>query len=180
MAAINQIFELFRFNYHNQFLKAFPDLNTMNMAKRLWLRLLSEYSAEVMMHAAEKAVKESTFLPNVHEVLSRCDVAEVLGLPNVYSAYIEACRAPSPKKDFAWSHAAVYYAGRASDWYFLANTPEEKAFPVFQRNYDILLKRLQDGEELEIEIAKAIPQTIEHPLDRKEQKQRLAALMDNL
>ncbi|TNC92572.1 MAG: hypothetical protein CSH36_03845, partial [Thalassolituus sp.] len=51
MAAINQIFELFRFNYHNQFLKAFPDLDTLNMAKRLWLRLLGDYSGEVIMRA---------------------------------------------------------------------------------------------------------------------------------
>lgn len=178
--AINQIFELFRFNYHNQFLKAFPDYDTMIIAKRLWSRLLVEYSGEVIMRAAEKAVKESRFLPNVHEVSERCDVAEVLGLPNAYAAYIEACRAPSPKKDFAWSHPVVYYAGRSSDWYFLANTAEEKAFPVFQRNYDILLKRLQDGEELAMEISKAIPTTIEHPLNNREQKQRLAALIDSL
>src|SRR5690554_3009697 len=46
LSAINQIFELFRFNYHNQFLKAFPDLDTLNIAKRLWLRLLSEYRSE--------------------------------------------------------------------------------------------------------------------------------------
>ncbi|WP_419811868.1 replication protein P [Bacterioplanoides sp.] len=178
--AINQIFELFRFNYHNQFLKAFPDYDTMIMAKRLWSRLLVEYSGEVIMRAAEKAVKESRFLPSVHEVLERCDSAEVLGLPNAYAAYIEACRAPSPKKEYRWSHPAVYFAGRASDWYFIANTPEDKAFPVYKRNYEILLKRIQNGEELEMEIARAIPETIEHPLNNKEQKQRLAALMKAL
>jgi hypothetical protein len=178
--AINQIFELFRFNYHNQFLKAFPDYDTMIMAKRLWSRLLVEYNGEVIMRAAEKAVKESRFLPSVHEVLERCDSAEILGLPNAYAAYIEACRAPSPKKDYRWSHPAVYFAGRASDWYFIANTAEERAFPVFKRNYEILLKRIQNGEELEMEIAKAIPQTIERPLDHKEQKQRLAALIESL
>src|SRR5690554_6672203 len=59
LSAINQIFELFRFNYHNQFLKAFRDLDTLNIAKRLWLRLLSEYDGNVIMRAAEKTVKES-------------------------------------------------------------------------------------------------------------------------
>ena len=178
--AINQIFELFRFNYHNQFLKAFPDYDTMIMAKRLWSRLLVDYSGEVIMRAAEKAVKESRFLPSVHEVLERCDTAEVLGLPNAYAAYIEACRAPSPKKEYSWSHPAVYFAGRASDWYFIANTTEDKAFPVFKRNYEILLKRIQNGEQLEMEIAKAIPQTIERPLDNQEQKQRLSQLRESL
>ncbi|MAK91085.1 MAG: hypothetical protein CMI13_07620 [Oleibacter sp.] len=174
--AINQIFELFRFNYHNQFLKAFPDLETMNMAKRLWSRLLGEYSPEVMMRAAERAVKESSFLPNVHEVLARCDVADVLGLPSAHAAYMEACRAPSPKKDYNWSHPAVYFAARASDWFFLANTIEEQAFPVFKRNYEILLKRLQNGEEIELEIPKALPEEVVHPLPREEQHKRLQEL----
>ncbi|MCA6064472.1 replication protein P [Thalassolituus marinus] len=174
--AINQIFELFRFNYHNQFLKAFPDLNTMNMAKRLWSRLLGEYSPEVIMRAAEKSVKESTFLPNVHEVLARCDIADTLGLPTAYAAYVEACRAPSPKKEFNWSHPAIYFAGRASDWFFLANTPEEHAFPVYQRNYEILLKRIQNGEEIELDIPKALPQEVIIPLAREEQQQRLQDL----
>lgn len=174
--AINQIFELFRFNYHNQFLKAFPDHDTMVMAKRLWARLLCDYSGTVIMRAAERAVKESSWLPNVHEVLARCDVADTLGLPSAHAAYMEACRAPSPKKDFAWSHPAVYFAGRATDWFFLANTPEQQAFPVFQRNYEILLQRLQNGENLELDIAPALPETVAVSLPRDEQRQRLQAL----
>ena len=180
LSAINQIFELFRFNYHNQFLKAFPDLDTMNMAKRLWLRLLGDYSGEVIMRAAEKAVKENGWLPNVHEVLARCDVAEVLGLPAAHAAYVEACRAPSPKKEFNWSHPAVYFAGRATDWFFIANEPEEKVFPVFKRNYDLLLNRIQNGEDLEIDLPRALPQETTTPLSRDEQKDRLKNLMAGL
>ncbi|GAA6146790.1 replication protein P [Thalassolituus maritimus] len=177
LSAINQIFELFRFNYHNQFLKAFPDLDTMNMAKRLWLRLLGDYTGEVIMRAAEKAVKENSWLPNVHEVLARCDVAEVLGLPSAHAAYVEACRAPSPKKEFNWSHAAVYFAGLSTDWFFIANEPEEKVFPVFKRNYELLLNRLQNGESLEIELPKALPEETTTPLSREEQKARMQDLM---
>ena len=180
LSAINQIFELFRFNYHNQFLKAFPDLDTMNMAKRLWLRLLGDYSGEVIMRAAEKAVKENGWLPNVHEVLARCDVAEILGLPTAHAAYVEACRAPSPKKEFNWSHPAVYFAGRATDWFFIANEPEEKVFPVFKRNYDLLLNRIQNGEDLEIDLPRALPQETTTPLSRDEQKDRLKNLMADL
>ncbi|TPD54868.1 MAG: hypothetical protein C9355_06305 [Thalassolituus maritimus] len=180
LSAINQIFELFRFNYHNQFLKAFPDLDTMNMAKRLWLRLLGDYSGEVIMRAAEKAVKENGWLPNVHEVLARCDVAEVLGLPAAHAAYVEACRAPSPKKEFNWSHPAVYFAGRATDWFFIANEPEEKVFPVFKRNYDLLLNRMQNGEDLEIDLPRALPKETTTPLSRDEQKDRLKNLIADL
>jgi len=180
MTAINQTFELFRFNYHNQFLKAFPDLNTLNMAKRLWLRLLGEYSGEVIMRAAEKAVKENGWLPNVHEVLARCDIAEVLGLPSPHAAYMEAARAPSPKKEFKWSHPAVYFAGRATDWFFIANEPEEKVFPVFKRNYEMLMQRIQSGESIELEIPAALPEQSETPLPKQEQSRRLQSLMNDL
>lgn len=180
VSAINQIFELFRFNYHNQFLKAFPDLDTLNMAKRLWLRLLSEYSSHVIMRAAERTVKESGWLPSVHDVVSRCDIADSHGLPSAHSAYIEACRAPSPKKEFNWSHPAVYFAGRASDWFFLSNTPEATAFPVFKRNYELLLKRIQNGEELSIDIPAAIPETIEQPLSAEESQKHIDELLEIL
>ncbi|HBS41587.1 MAG TPA: hypothetical protein DEA26_02820 [Oceanospirillales bacterium] len=178
--AINQIFELFRFNYHNQFLKAFPDHDTLIMAKRLWSRMLVEYRGDVIMRAAEKAVKESSWLPSVHEVLRRCDRSEVLGVPTPHAAYMEACRAPSPKKEYQWSHPAVYYAGLASDWFFLANEVEEKAFPVFQRNYDILLKRLQDGESLEIEVPQALPETVGVVAPKEEQHKRMSDLLKQL
>ena len=35
--AINQVFALFRVNYHNQFYSAYTDTDLLNQAKRLWL-----------------------------------------------------------------------------------------------------------------------------------------------
>jgi len=178
-SAINQIFELFRFNYHNQFLKAFPDHDTVIMAKQLWSRLLVDYDANTMLKAAELVVKQQKFLPNVHDVLEACEQAQhiVLGVPDPHAAYVEACRAPSPKAEYNWTHPAVYYAGRASDWFMLANEPEQVAYPVFERNYALLLDRIRNGEELNIELPKAIPEKIERPLERKEQAQNLRNLM---
>lgn len=150
------------------------------MAKRLWLRLLSEYNSDVIMRAAERTVKESSYLPSIHDVVSRCDMADTLGLPSAHAAYIEACRAPTPRKEFAWSHPAVYYAGCASDWYFLANTVEAVAFPVFKRNYEILLKRVQNGEQLSIEVPLAIPEKIETPLTAEENEKYFDEMLDLL
>lgn len=150
------------------------------MAKRLWARLLNEYSGEVIMRAAEKTVKESSWLPNIHDVISNCNISDAYGLPSAYSAYIEACRAPAPKKEFAWSHPIVYYAGAASDWYFLANTPEQQAYPVFKRNYEILLNRLQQGEEISLNIPQAIPEKVEIYLSKEENLQQLAKIKQML
>jgi len=180
LSAINQIFELFRFNYHNQFLKAFPDLDTLNIAKRLWLRLLNEYDGHVIMRAAERTVKESKWLPSVHDVVSRCDMADTYGLPSAHAAYIEACRAPSPKIEYDWTHPAVYYAGRASDWFFLSSAPESTAFPVFKRNYELLLARVQNGEDLSIDVPLAIPEKIEVALTAEENIKHIDELLDIL
>lgn len=177
--AINQVFELFRFNYHNQFLKAFPDHDTVIMAKQLWARLLVEYPADTIMFAAEQVVKKQKFLPNVHDVVEACQTSahQLLGMPDVHSAYIEACRAPSPKKAYQWTHPAVYYAGRASDWFFLANTVEAKAFPVFERNYLLLVEKVAAGENMEIDLPKALPDHIAKPLERKDLQDKMKQLL---
>ena len=178
--AINQIFELFRFNYHNQFLKAFPDLETLNMAKRLWLKLLADHSGTVIMRAAEKTVKETSWLPTIHQVLLRCDLAEDFQVPNAYNAYIEACCAGSPKRAQSWSHPIVYHAGRATGWFFLANNTEKTAFPVFERNYHLLLQRLQNGESLNIDLPAALPETIDEPVSHEEREKILTELAEAL
>lgn len=181
-SAINQIFELFRFNYHNQFLKAFPDHDTVIMAKQLWARLLVEFPAETIMFAAEQVVKQQKFLPNVHDVVEACNSSahKLLGMPDAHSAYIEACRAPSPKKEYQWTHPAVYYAGRSSDWFFLANSVEAKAFPVFERNYVMLMERVAAGESIAIELPKALPDHIEKPIERKDLQKKMKQLLKDV
>lgn len=171
---------MFRFNYHNQFLKAYPDLETMNMAKNLWLKMFAVQKPGVLMAAAERVVKENTFLPTIHDVYAQCDKIGVFGLTDAHSAYIEACRAPSPKKEYQWSHPAVYFAGRASGWHMLANEVEKRAFPVFERNYQILLDRIRKGESIEMEVSKALPEKVETPLDKEEQKKNMAELLRSL
>ena len=61
-----------------------------------------------------------------------------------------------------------------------ANEPEEKVFPVFKRNYDLLLNRIQNGENLEIDIPRGLPEETTTPLSRDEQKDRLKNLMADL
>lgn len=150
------------------------------MAKRLWLKALSGYCYHNIMRAGDLASKESQYLPTLAEITRRCDAYVGENMPNAYQAYIEACRAPEPKADFNWSHPAVYYAGRASDWFFLASNTESLAFPVFKRNYEILLQRLQNGETLSLDIAKPLPQKTESTPDAQQVKTLFSQLQDIL
>lgn len=125
-------------------------------AKRLWLSQLKKHTFHNIMQACEKIVKEQPYLPTLSTVITYCDANLNSQMPDAYQAYIEACRASSPKAQFNWSHPAIYYAGLASDWFFLANTEEKQAFPVFKNNYEILLKRVNAGENLNIKLPKAL------------------------
>jgi len=122
------MFGTFELVYHNQFQKAFATPDKLAYAKKLWFSSLNDFSAEQILRATQRAIKESEFLPTVRGILKFIETEyDALGLPSARSAYIEACRAPSPKSAFAWSHPAVYYAGRESDWFFLANSTERQA-----------------------------------------------------
>lgn len=178
---INQVFAEFELVYHNQFNKAFSTQEKLLYAKRLWFNNLKQYAPELILKAAHRAVKESEYLPTIRGLLKYLeDDFERHGLPDAHSAYIEACRAPSPKAEFNWRHPAVYYAGKASDWFFLANSTESKAFPVFERNYQLLCDRVLKGETLENPLPNALPAKVSKPLDKEEQKKRMAEMRTEL
>lgn len=186
--ALNAVFSLFRVNYHNQYYKAFPDTETLNTIKKLWLNSLNQIPAEVMVAGAERIIQRSEFLPTLAQMLQACCVdKDGNPLADARSAFIEACNAPSPKTDYQWSHPLVYHAGRKTGWHRLASSDENYSFPIFRQQYQNLLEGLMRGEELlkikqhtdekssaEAEIKKAAP------LDRDAALIRLAELRSQL
>lgn len=179
--AITRLFMEFQFAYHNQYHKAFSNEQDLIIAKKFWLQSLSQYPVEVILQAGQSLVRTQTYLPTIAAMIEACDKgAELFGLPDTRSAYIEACSAPSPKQDFSWSHPAVYFAGKASDWFFLANEPEQKAFPVFDHHYTKLCRQVMKGETLDIEVTKPLPEKAQESLPKSELRKRLKALKEDL
>ncbi|GMG88010.1 replication protein P [Biformimicrobium ophioploci] len=176
--AINEAFAVFRVNYHNQYYKAYPDKQALVTAKKLWLSNLQMFSAQVIQQAAQRAIRECEFLPTIHKMLELC--AGASNLPDARAAYMEACNAPSPKSAFDWSHAAVYHAGKASNWFFLAGNPEKVAFPVFAAHYEKLCQRVLNGEELPVPELPKLEEKTGEALTREENAKRLAALRADL
>jgi hypothetical protein len=177
--AINQVFSLFKLNYHNQFSAAFADTDTLHHAKRLWLEALGAFSPEQIMAGAKRAILQSEYLPTIYKMLQLC-AAGVDGLPEARAAYREACNAPSPKSAFAWSHPAVYHAGRESNWFFLANNPESVAYPVFAEHYRKICARVLAGEKLPAPQVTKLEQNPGKPLSKKDNAQKLAELRTEL
>jgi hypothetical protein len=179
--AINQVFALFRINYHNQYYSAFSQVDLLNQAKRLWLTSLAQFAPQTILRGAKKVMEQSEYLPSIHRMIKACqgNPAEH-GLPNSHSAYIEACQAPSPKAAFKWSHPAVFHAGSATNWYFLASSNEKDAFPIFERHYLAFCEKVINGETLPAPQMHALPETIERPLTPEENVQRMQQLRDQL
>lgn len=179
--ALNEAFALFRINYHNQYYKAYGDTQVLNQIKKLWLDSLADFSPETIRRGARRVIEDSEFLPTLNRMLRACQGApEDWGLPDTHSAYVEACRAASPKAAQRWSHPAVYHAGLASDWFFLAGSPEKVAFPVFERHYRRLCEQVMAGRELPRPQAPALADDTETPLSPEENRQRMARLRREL
>jgi len=178
--ALNEVFALLRINYHNQYYKAYSDTQVLNQIKRLWLESLARFSAETLLRGVKRVIENSEFLPTLHTMIHHCESESSEGLPDAHSAYIQACRAPSPKASAKWQHPAVYYAGRDSDWFFLSRNTENIAFPVFQRHYKQYVERVIGGEVLSPPATPLLPETIEVPLSSEENRARLKALREEL
>ncbi|MGB4248923.1 MAG: replication protein P [Pseudohongiellaceae bacterium] len=179
--AINQLFAEFELAYHNQYYKAYGTEERLVLAKKYWLSCLSQFSPRQIVAAARQVVKKNDFLPTVSVVIRACEDGNTLfGLPSAREAYYEACRAESPKAQFPWTHEAIYFAGKATDWYILATEPEDKVLPLFTYYYDELCQRVMRGEKLELPQRQALPERIGTPLSPEENHARMQKLREQM
>lgn len=179
--AINQLFAEFEIAYHNQYYKAYATDERLILAKKYWLNALADYSPAQIVAAARHVVKTHDYLPTVSVVVRACEEGPALfGLPTARQAYYEACRAESPKAQAAWSHPAVYLAGRATGWFLLASEPEDKVLPLFEYHYHALCQRALRGEPLDVALPAALSSSVPHPLSGEENHARMQKLREQL
>ena len=177
--ALNEVFALLRINYHNQYYKAYSDTQVLNQIKRLWLDSLARFEPETLRRGVKRVIENSEFLPTLHTMIRHCESESSEGLPDAHSAYVEACHAPSPKTAAKWSHPAVYYAGRDSDWFFLANNVERVTWPVYLEHYQHWANRAIRGEELNVPTPAALEKHSAEPLSAEQQLEQLAKLRED-
>jgi Replication protein P len=177
--AINQVFALFRLNYHNQYYAAYPDAEQLKQIKKLWLDSLADYPIEQILKGAKHAIEHSEYLPTLNRMLECCQQGLAdLGLPTAHDAYLEACRAPAPRSAQAWSHPAVYLAGRDSDWFFLANNTERTSWPIFREHYQRYCTRVLRGEKLKMPAVTQLEHHKASPLSPQDQLAQLKKLRE--
>ncbi|MCP5170651.1 MAG: replication protein P [Porticoccaceae bacterium] len=178
--AINQVFALFRINFHNQYHAAFGDTQLVNQAKKLWLESLARFTPQQVLMGARQIIEQSEYLPTLHRMINCCEEQIAgEGTPPLRAAYLEACSASSPKAAFNWSHPIVYHAGKQTGWYLLHNEPETVSFPRFRDCYRLLCRQLAEGMTFPLPET-LLEETSGTPLDKDVQREHVKQLRSEL
>ena len=176
---INLIFAELEITFHNQFHKAFPDEETLSLAKQLWLAKLEKFENELIFEAIDKIIETAKYLPSLSAVLNLIKELKFkkFKVPSPNKAYIEASSLGEINPlDFSWSHPYVYHAGAKIGWYRLKTDSEFEIKKEFLEVYGEILEESELNESFALLPEKKDNLVPEKPLDKKNQIERLEAI----
>ena len=179
---VNLIFTQLEVTYHNQFHKAYPDKNSLNLAKQLWLAQLQKFEEKIVFDSVSNLMTSSEFLPSLSKLVVSCKElkANRSGIPNVSKAHQEVCNSKSNFEKFSWSHPIVFYMGTETGWDFLWTHSEKESFKEFQVNYDNLLNEFIDGRNFQNPNFPKLPKKVESIPDKSSQLSQIKKLKNKL
>ena len=176
---INLIFAELEITFHNQFHKAFPDEETLSLAKQLWLAKLEKFENELIFEAIDKIIETAKYLPSLSAVLNVIKELKFkkFKVPSPNKAYLEASSLGEINPlDFSWSHPYVYHAGAKIGWYRLKTDSEFEIKKEFLEVYGEILEESELNESFALLPEKKDNLVPEKPLDKKNQIERLEAI----
>lgn len=176
---INLIFAELEITFHNQFHKAFPDEETLALAKQLWLAKLEKFENELIFEAIDKIIETSKYLPSLSAVLNLIKELKYkkFEVPSPNEAYLEASSLGEINPlDFSWSHPYVFHAGAKIGWYRLKTDSEFEIKKEFLEVYGEILEESELNESFALLPEKKDNLVPEKPLDKKNQIERLEAI----
>ena len=179
---VNLIFTQLEVTYHNQFHKAYPDKNSLNLAKQLWLTQLQRFDEKIVFESVSKLMTTSDFLPTLSKVINSCIKSKLKsnGIPNVNYAYKEACHSRNNFEKFSWSHPIIFYIGSKTGWDNLWTQAEKETFTEFKLNYDLLVNEYLEGKEFSKPKFPELPKTLRVKVDKKSQLKKIQDLKNKL
>lgn len=160
--------------------QAWPDDTSLDAAKKSWIKGFMQADIrnfDQIRYGLQRCRAEgSDFAPSVGKFIEWCQpTPQMLGLPDLQTAYLEACRNAHPTADREWSHAAVMHAAKQTGFYALSTLKEDESRKLFTRNYEIACRMVAKGEPLQ-EIPKALPEKVVMPAKPETVKSELAKM----
>ncbi len=138
---------------------SFRDVDAEVVAKRQWVLALVENNINSMVYinrGLTMARKDkSPYFPSIGQFIDWCKNMNIAdNIPTVEEAYLEAAQNSHNPNGFKFSHNIVFAAGKKTGWRYLLETPKKEAFSLFKRNYDVLIRGLDDKGCLALEFEK--------------------------
>jgi hypothetical protein len=157
-ALVNMLFARFMAIYGHKFKSCFETQDEIRIAKREWALSLRGYGERELVPAIDQCKETLAWMPTISEFLKILHEQEGnFGLPGVLRAYEEACLHAERPTRHEWSHPAVYQAGRATGWFRLRSEEQRRVLPDFRYNYEVMSRRVREGEDLSVPVAMALP-----------------------
>lgn len=153
--------------------------------KKTWLKgfLDNGISTKAQLsHGLRKARQwGKPFLPSIGQFCQWCTpTPEDFGMPTHAVAFREAISKNRFPETEEFSHPAVYVAMRATGSWAFKNQDAASVEKLFNRNYDIAVRRVINGEDLSLEIPLALPETVFVKASKETAALRLAEMRKNL
>lgn len=153
--------------------------------KKTWLKGFLDNgitSKAQLSHGLRKARQwGNPFLPSIGMFCQWCKpTPEDFGLPSHVKAFQEAIRKHRFPENEEFSHPAVYVAMRATGSWAFKSQDASSVEKLFNRNYDIAIRRVIAGDDLSAEIPLALPETVFVKASKETAISRLAEMRKNL
>ena len=164
--SIDALFLKLELAYHYQFYKVFGSDDKLNEGKKLWANSLKKYDISSINAASEEIIHTQPYFPTLTDIVKLCEqLRKSSSLPSADEAFIEARKSFSPRKKYQWSHPIIYLAGKKTGWNFLNERDGRDIFYDFKKNYEELVKAVNNGKEFFIPEDKVEEEL--KPLDQK-------------
>ncbi len=149
--SIDALFLKLELAYHYQFYKVFGTDDKLNEGKKLWANSLKKYEVTIINEASEEIIHTQPYFPTLTDIVKLCEqLKKSTSLPSADEAFIEARKSFSPRKKYNWSHPIIYLAGKKTGWNFLNEKDGRDIFYDFKKNYEHLVKAVNNGKEFSI------------------------------
>lgn len=163
---------------------AWPQPEDEAAARQSWIKAFTAANLrnlDQIRYGVERCrMSAKPYMPSVGEFIQWCKPSpEVLGCPDVRTAYRMACRLAHPTADREGVHPAVWHAACETGLHELRELPERDSRPLFERNYGLTLGMVERGQPLR-EIPKALPEAVSVPSTKEHARSCLAQMRQGL